>query len=180
MSVAARALPPGALVRAAFPDGMPPDVAAQRERERHRQRSRRKRAARAAFFSLHVVRHMWGLKGERLRDLVDKQPLAEARPRTRHDCGAVPRPCPYVACRFNLYLDVTPTGGIKLNFPDLEPGDMPPTGSCALDVADRGEHTLEEVGELLNVTRERMRQLENEALVAIEGTVHLPVLRGFE
>jgi DNA-directed RNA polymerase sigma subunit (sigma70/sigma32) len=32
--------------------------------------------------------------------------------------------------------------------------------TCALDVADRGGITLEEVGEILNLTRERIRQVE--------------------
>ena len=32
--------------------------------------------------------------------------------------------------------------------------------TCALDVADRGGITLEEVGELVNLTRERIRQVE--------------------
>jgi DNA-directed RNA polymerase sigma subunit (sigma70/sigma32) len=32
--------------------------------------------------------------------------------------------------------------------------------TCSLDVADRGGITLEEVGELLNLTRERIRQVE--------------------
>ncbi len=31
--------------------------------------------------------------------------------------------------------------------------------TCALDVADTGEHTLEEVGDLMNLTRERTRQV---------------------
>jgi DNA-directed RNA polymerase sigma subunit (sigma70/sigma32) len=39
--------------------------------------------------------------------------------------------------------------------------------TCALDVADRGGITLEEVGRLLNLTRERVRQLEAEALTEI-------------
>jgi len=50
------------------------------------------------------------------------------------------------------------TGSIKINFPELEPWEL--QESCALDVADRGVHTLEEVGEILNLTRERVRQLE--------------------
>ena len=32
--------------------------------------------------------------------------------------------------------------------------------TCALDVADRGGITLEEVGAILNLTRERIRQVE--------------------
>jgi DNA-directed RNA polymerase subunit RPC12/RpoP len=71
------------------------------------------------------------------------------------------RPCVRVSCRWNLYLDVHPrTGNVKKNFPDLEPESMPAKGSCALDVADRGGTTLERAGELSNITRERVRQLE--------------------
>ena len=88
------------------------------------------------------------------------EPLAERmRPRHRGHCVEATRPCPWVSCKFHLYLDVNPeTGTIKLNFPDLEPWEM--RESCALDVADRGGITLEEVGEILNLTRERIRQVE--------------------
>lgn len=88
--------------------------------------------------------------------------LDEARPRTRGDCENGPRPCPWVACKHHLYLDVNPDNGtIKLVFPTLQPEEM--VRSCALDVADEGEHTLEAVGELMNVTRERVRQMESRA-----------------
>lgn len=81
------------------------------------------------------------------------------RPSDRGQCVRGPRPCPWVSCKFHLYLDVNPeTGSIKLNFPDLEVWEMKET--CALDVADRGGITLEEVGEILNLTRERIRQVE--------------------
>jgi len=82
------------------------------------------------------------------------------RPRTRGECANVPRPCPYVSCAHHLYLDVTKAGNLKLNFPDIEPEQMHPERSCALDVADRGGVTLEEVGEAMNMTRERVRQIE--------------------
>jgi hypothetical protein len=62
-----------------------------------------------------------------------------------------------VTCRWHLYLDVNEnTGSVKINFPDIEPWDL--EHSCALDVADSGEKTLEEVGDLTNLTRERIRQ----------------------
>lgn len=80
------------------------------------------------------------------------------KPKTRRDCENMVRPCPYVSCRHNLYLDVTENGSIKYNFPHLEPGDM--KESCALDVAARGGLTLEETGALMNVTRERIRQIQ--------------------
>lgn len=80
-----------------------------------------------------------------------------ARPRTRGDCVDGPRPCPFAGCRHSLLVDVNPaTGGVKL---------MPESAdSCSLDVADRGGMTLEEVGQLTNVTRERIRQIESRGL----------------
>jgi DNA-directed RNA polymerase sigma subunit (sigma70/sigma32) len=50
------------------------------------------------------------------------------------------------------------TGAITINFPDREPWELEET--CALDVAERGGETLERIGELINLTRERVRQLE--------------------
>lgn len=81
------------------------------------------------------------------------------RPMTRAQCRDGRRPCLYVSCRYHLYLDVNPvTGSIKLNFPDIEVKDL--EESCALDVAERGGITLEEVGDIMNLTRERIRQVE--------------------
>ncbi len=91
-------------------------------------------------------------------------PVDDERPVTRGDCVALDRPCPYVGCKHHLYLDVDPlTGSIKFNFPNLEPWELQET--CALDVADRGGLVLEEVGGLLNLTRERIRQLEVRGLM---------------
>lgn len=95
------------------------------------------------------------------------------RPRTRGDCNAggcnEQRPCPWIACVYHLYLDVNPsTGSLKINFPDLEPWELPPDRSCALDVADRGGITLEESGEILNLTRERIWQVEVRGLIKIK------------
>jgi len=89
------------------------------------------------------------------------------RPSMRTDCKEGSRPCPFVSCKYHLYLDVNPaTGSIKLNFPHLEVWEMAET--CALDVADRGGVTLEEVGEILNLTRERIRQVEVRGLLALK------------
>lgn len=85
------------------------------------------------------------------------------KPRTRAECVDMERPCPFVSCKYHLYIDVHPVrGSIKLNFPDLEIWEMSDT--CALDVADRGGITLEEVGEIMNLTRERVRQVETTGL----------------
>lgn len=112
------------------------------------------------------------------------------RPVTRGDCVDGVRPCPFVSCSQHLFLDVNPeNGSIKLNFPMLNPWNLKET--CALDVADRGGVTLEEVGELLNISMERIRQVEvdgaakmREALEAVprdldpSETSELPVKTG--
>jgi hypothetical protein len=90
------------------------------------------------------------------------------RPRTRADCGAEARPCPWVACKHHLYLDINPeTGSIKINFPDREPWELEHT--CALDVADTGSKTLDEIGEITNLTRERIRQVEVRGLMKLRA-----------
>lgn len=96
------------------------------------------------------------------------QELGGLRPESRDDCRTGERPCPFVSCKYHLFLDVNPhTGSVKLNFPDLEVWELSET--CALDVADRGGITLEEVGELLNLTRERIRQVEATGLEKMRG-----------
>jgi hypothetical protein len=75
-------------------------------------------------------------------------------------------------------VDVSPrTGAIKLNFPDLEVWEM--GDSCALDVADRGGTTLEDVGAIMNLTRERIRQVEVKALAKLEALRDMMALRDF-
>ena len=102
-------------------------------------------------------------------DPEEQELLAEIeknRPRTRADCVIGPRPCQFVSCKHNLYLDVNPeTGSIKLNFPDKEIWELEHT--CALDVAEKGGITLEEVGAIMNLTRERIRQVETRGLMKL-------------
>ncbi len=90
------------------------------------------------------------------------------RPQTRAECKNEARPCPWVACKHHLYLDINPeTGSIKINFPELEPWELEHT--CALDVAERGALTLEEIGLITNLTRERIRQVEVRGLMKLQG-----------
>ena len=86
-------------------------------------------------------------------------PIDHARPRTRGECtgvGAI-RPCPYVGCRHHLAVDVTRYGSARIDTRELE--DMPDT--CSLDVADRGEHSREDVAKILGVTRSWVEAIEN-------------------
>ena len=106
-------------------------------------------------------------------------PVDIPRPLSRSECTVEQRPCPWVACKHHLYLDVNPeTGSIKINFPDLEPWELSQT--CALDVAERGGITLEEVGEIMNLTRERIRQVEVRGLQKIRAASPTPEELGAE
>jgi hypothetical protein len=106
----------------------------------------------------------FGLVDPELQGII--QEIERSRPRSRADCANGPRPCMFIACKHHLYLDVNPaTGSIKLNFPDKEVWELEHT--CALDVADKGGITLEEVGSIMNLTRERIRQVETRGLAKL-------------
>ncbi len=100
------------------------------------------------------------------------------RPTLRSQCVDMERPCPFVSCKYHLYIDVHPVrGSIKVNFPDVEVWEM--TDTCALDIADRGGITLEEVGEIMNLTRERVRQLETQGLAKLQAMDEVTRLRDY-
>ena len=140
---------------------------------REQRRSRRKREIRARTIS---VKRMTKRELEIGRMLYPETDYY--KPRARGECVDGPRPCPYVSCQHHLHLDVSPrTGAIKLNFPDLEVWDMNET--CALDVADRGGTTLEDVGAIMNLTRERIRQVEVKALAKLEALRDMSSLRDY-
>ena len=140
---------------------------------REQRRSRRKRAVRARTIS---VKRMTKRELELGRLLYPETDYW--KPRHREDCLGGDRPCPFVSCKHHLYLDVSPrTGAIKLNFPDLEVWEMNET--CALDIADRGGTTLEDVGAIMNLTRERIRQVEVRALAKLEALKDMEALRDY-
>ena len=141
---------------------------------REQRRSRRKRAVRAKTISVKRMTKRELEMGRMLYPDVDDI----AKPKNRADCQGGERPCPFVSCKHHLYLDVSArTGAIKLNFPDLEVWEMNET--CALDVADRGGTTLEEVGAIMNLTRERIRQVEVKGLAKLEALGDTCALRDF-
>lgn len=137
-------------------EGDMPEVSRKVRRRRRRTRPRSKTIA------------MKRLTREELRvGALMYPPVDIPRPTTREECRGEARPCPWVACKHHLYLDINPeTGSIKINFPDLEPWELQNT--CALDVAERGGITLEEVGEIMNLTRERIRQVEVRGLLKLK------------
>jgi hypothetical protein len=140
---------------------------------REQRRSRRKREVRARTIS---VKRMTKRELEIGRLLYPESDYD--KPRQRSECAEGPRPCPFVSCKYHLYIDVSArTGAIKLNFPDLEVWEL--GESCALDVADRGGTTLEDVGAIMNLTRERIRQVEVKALAKLEALRDMMALRDY-
>lgn len=71
---------------------------------------------------------------------------------TRGDCLKEPRPCQR-HCPYRLE-------GAE---------------SCALDVADRGGVTRDDIGELMGLSRERVRQIEEEAVAKVAKRLGRPV-----
>ena len=96
------------------------------------------------------------------------------RPRTWGEClamglGTVALPCPWVSCEAHLCGDVTEYGSLREVWPDRDVTEAPAT--CALTVAAEGGHTLDYVGRMMNITRERMRQIEASALAQLRDTL---------
>lgn len=96
------------------------------------------------------------------------------RPITRADClpGGMneDRPCPFVSCVYHLAVDAEGPHRLRITWPGRELEEIEHT--CSLDVADEGGHTLEQVAGILNLTRERVRQIEDVALIHA-GTLEL-------
>jgi hypothetical protein len=100
------------------------------------------------------------------------------RPKTRADCVDGPRPCTWIGCRHHILTEFTENGrlvfhtGCRACRPTIDEvvaiiGGM--GDSCALDVAERGATTLEDVAELMNMSLERVRQVEADAIRKLKG-----------
>ena len=79
---------------------------------------------------------------------------------THGACRKLPGPCPYAICRFNLTAETRDTRGAKpshASAPILHE-------ACALEAAEQGGMTLEEIAARFALTRERVRQIELSAL----------------
>lgn len=81
-------------------------------------------------------------------------PPTRALPATRADCAAVPRPCPYVQCRYHLWVG---------------------TG-CVLDVVDASPDgvKLDPIAEALGIDLEPTRQIERAARSKLLRTLDRP------
>jgi hypothetical protein len=91
--------------------------------------------------------------------------LQPHRPPNRSICENGVRPCPYVSCRYHLYLDVRGDGVLRINFPEREPEEL--MASCALDMSEDGPRTLDQVAALMGMSKERARQIEASAFAKL-------------
>lgn len=94
--------------------------------------------------------------GKRVRSI---QRVASA-PAKRSECINGPRPCPYVGCRYHLFLTVQSRGNIVFPYGEDPAALLTMPSTCALDVASRGQVSQPDVAALLKATRQRIDQEE--------------------
>ena len=136
------------------------------------------------------------------RDCLTEEEALRLDPEDRYvgDGMNCERPCPFVTCKYHLYVDVNKaTKGMKVNFPVITPDEMASMPfrslmilrednpleyqrmmdeepsrllpSCALDVADYGDITLDEIADFVGVTRERIRQVSDGAYTKLKNSI---------
>lgn len=135
-------------------------LAEQRQKTR-RETGRRSRPRSKVTSPKHLTRRELATHGAGLTE-ADLETVRLEKPT---QCPGRDGPCPWVSCKHHLYLDITAAGGLQINFPDLEPWEL--TEPCSLAIARRGFLTLEEVGQRMNLTRERIRQVEARGLLKL-------------
>lgn len=91
------------------------------------------------------------------------------RPKKRGDCAEMPRPCPYATCRYSLLVEITDSGRLvdRTNGGDISLIKE----TCALDIADRGAHTIFDVGDIMGIAKSRAGQISDGALLKLEEEV---------
>lgn len=100
--------------------------------------------------------------------VVSVRPLVVARalkrPCVRSECADVPRPCPFVGCFWNTYLDLQEDGSLVINWAQREPDEMEAWGSCVLDIADGGGIPDENLMLVLGLTAKEVSSICEGAL----------------
>jgi hypothetical protein len=76
------------------------------------------------------------------------------------------RPCPWATCEFHMAVEINRAGGLRVmkgwDETDEKGRALRPT--CLIDLALEGGMSLEEVGRVFGIVRERVRQIESSAL----------------
>lgn len=97
----------------------------------------------------------------------DAAPTDYRRPASRGECMPLERPCPFVACRHHLFLEVKPCGSISFPFgKDLSALETMPQ-TCALDAAEQGAWPIDDVAEALRLSRNGVRQLLDKGMANV-------------
>ena len=107
----------------------------------------------------------------------DTRPPLSMLPRTRGDCPKG-RPCWHLLCKHNLLCDLHPYDEKSDRYrvdrrlvEALADGEYPIIPhSCVLDIAARGGITHEEVADVMGVSLERARQLEESAIKKLRSS----------
>lgn len=87
-------------------------------------------------------------------------------PATRADCpSTTDAPCPYVSCRHHLWLveQRDRAGNPEFGAQGAATFRASTNETCALDVAELGPASFEEIAAMLGVDRTRVRQIEEKA-----------------
>ena len=87
-------------------------------------------------------------------------------PQTRADCPSF-RPCPHISCRYHLAATHHPKRPVIHTDPDDWTSATP---TCALDVAAQGPHSPQQIADLWGVTRQRITQIEEQALAKLRAS----------
>ena len=95
--------------------------------------------------------------------------MGHARPKTRGQCAAEMRPCPWVRCRHHLFLDAKDNGSLKMHHGETADALFRMRETCSLDAAARGAMDLDECGAHLGVTHERVRQEQEKAMQSLSS-----------
>lgn len=83
------------------------------------------------------------------------------RPKIRAECPDY-RPCPFVGCRYNNYLEIMENGGIRFNFNGVEPWER--NTGCTLDLAEKRSYNSGEIADAVGMTRTTVNQEVRSAL----------------
>lgn len=104
------------------------------------------------------------------RALLSAFEYGDAPPLSREECATWVTPCRLTQCRFHLAHERA--HGARLT------GDreIPDDEWCALNVAERGNHNLDQIGAMLGTTREAIRQIETNGIIKLKRKVKsLPI-----
>ena len=83
----------------------------------------------------------------------------DVAPTNREQCVNNFRPCPWVRCKFHLVFEMF-SHPQKATDEEIVDKLLTIPESCVLDVADKEEQTLHQIGKILGTSRERIRQIE--------------------